>query len=59
MVQLGQIIYDDKKGTINLELSSIIEDNLTEKQDKEITALWKVFAESIESAMHIYANKNR
>lgn len=57
MIQLGQIMYDTQKGQINLELTSMVEDNLTQEQDKEITALWKVFAENIELALQNFANK--
>ncbi|MGL5327899.1 MAG: hypothetical protein ACRDD7_01435 [Peptostreptococcaceae bacterium] len=57
MIQLGQIMYDDKKGQINLELASFVEDNFTPEQDKQINALWKVFAENIELALQKYANK--
>lgn len=51
MIQLGQITFDDRKGQISLELTSLVEDNFTQQEDNRITVLWEELAAIIESAL--------
>lgn len=57
MVELGKIFMGDS--SIELELSSMVEDYLTGEQQNKIDVLWKEMASIIESGLVKFADSVR
>ena len=52
MIKLGEINYNTDKHTIELELASLVEDNLTQHQSQDLQVAWHKLAALIESALN-------
>ena len=52
MIKLGEINFNTEKHTIDLELTSLIEDNLTQHQSQDLQVAWHKLAALIESALN-------
>lgn len=57
MIKLGEVLLDDEKGKITLELQPMVEDNFTEKEDAQVQILWEKLAAKIENALRTFSNK--
>lgn len=54
MIKLGEINYNTDKHTIELELASLVENNLTQHQSQYLQVEWHKLATLIESALNKY-----
>ena len=52
MIKLGEINFNTDKHTIDLELTSLVEDNLTQQQSQDLQVAWTKLATLIESALN-------
>ena len=52
MIKLAEINYNTDKHTIELELASLVEDNLTQHQSQDLQVAWHKLATLIESALN-------
>lgn len=54
MIKLGEINYNTDKHTIELELASLVENNLTQHQSQDLQVAWHKLATLIESTLNKY-----
>lgn len=52
MIKLGDINFNTEKHSIELELTSLVEDNLTQHQSQDLQVAWTKLATLIESALN-------
>ena len=52
MIKLGVINFNIDKHTIELELASLVENNLTQHQSQDLQVTWHKLAILIESALN-------
>lgn len=52
MIKLGEINFNTDKHTIDLELASLVENNLTHHQLQDLQVAWTKLAALIESALN-------
>ena len=52
MIKLGEINFNTYKHTIDLELASLVENNLTHHQSQDLQVAWTKLATLIESALN-------
>lgn len=51
MIKLGEINFNTDKHTIELELTSLVENNLTQHQSQDLQVAWDKLATLIDSAL--------
>lgn len=51
MIKLGEINYNTDKHTIDLELASLVENNLTQHQSQDLQVAWHKLATLIDTAL--------
>ena len=54
MIKLGEINFNTEKHSIELELASLLESNLTQHQSQDLQVAWHKLATLIESALNKY-----
>ena len=52
MIKLGEINFNTDKHTIDLELTDLVEENLTKHQSDDLQVAWTKLATLIESALN-------
>lgn len=51
MIQLGQIVYKREDNALELQLATMLEDNMTDTEQEQLNDAWFIIAATIESSL--------